>query len=103
MDSTGRRRLHFPLPFLAPTNPQRALVVVSQARLQPCAEKQRGKALEQADGRGGGVGYGLDLEELEEFQLPMSHRPTENLDTEGLEQASVHTQITASNVGFKLL
>ncbi|KAL6650267.1 hypothetical protein ACP70R_009192 [Stipagrostis hirtigluma subsp. patula] len=72
-------------------------------------EKQRGKALEQVDGRGGGggggVGYGLDLdeEELEEFRLPMSHRPTENLDTEGLEQASVHTQIAASNVGFRLL
>ncbi|KAF8647699.1 hypothetical protein HU200_065338 [Digitaria exilis] len=33
----------------------------------------------------------------------MSHRPNENLDTEGLEQASVHTQLTASNVGFRLL
>ncbi|TVT96689.1 hypothetical protein EJB05_58088, partial [Eragrostis curvula] len=63
-------------------------------------EKQRGKADQGAQG-------GLDLEEeedeLEEFRLPMSHRPTENLDTEGLEQASVHTQLTASNVGFRLL
>jgi len=46
----------------------------------------------------------LDHEDdLEEFRLPMSHRPTENLDMEGLEQASVHTQLTASNVGFRLL
>ncbi|KAK3145341.1 hypothetical protein QOZ80_4AG0327560 [Eleusine coracana subsp. coracana] len=63
-------------------------------------EKQRGKAaVQRADG-------GTDLEEedsLEEFRLPMSHRPTENLDTEGLEQASVHTHLSASNVGFKLL
>ncbi|KAL6885596.1 hypothetical protein ACP4OV_010375 [Aristida adscensionis] len=74
-------------------------------------ERRRGKARVPADGRGGGggLGYGLDLEEqgeeeeLEEFRLPMSHRPTENLDTEGLEQASVHTQLTASNVGFRLL
>nr|CAB3486403.1 unnamed protein product [Digitaria exilis] len=62
--------------------------------------KQRGKA------EGGGGGHRADLDEgddLEEFRLPMSHRPTENLDTEGLEQASVHTQLTASNVGFRLL
>lgn len=62
--------------------------------------KQRGKA------EGGGGGHRVDLDEeddLEEFRLPMSHRPTENLDTEGLEQASVHTQLTASNVGFRLL
>lgn len=44
-------------------------------------------------------GYGLE----EEFRLPMRHRPTENLDTEGLEQASVDTQLTSSNVGFRLL
>ncbi|RCV32556.1 hypothetical protein SETIT_7G012400v2 [Setaria italica] len=64
--------------------------------------KQRGKA----EGGGGGGGHRVDLDEeddLEEFRLPMSHRPTENLDTEGLEQASVHTQLTASNVGFRLL
>nr|CAB3483890.1 unnamed protein product [Digitaria exilis] len=65
-----------------------------------CENKQRGKA------EGGGGGYRADLDEgddLEEFRLPMSHRPNENLDTEGLEQASVHTQLTASNVGFRLL
>ncbi|XP_051212984.1 uncharacterized protein [Lolium perenne] len=39
----------------------------------------------------------------EEFRLPRSHRPTENLDTEGLEQASVDTQLSSSNVGFKLM
>ena len=33
----------------------------------------------------------------------MNHRPTENLDTEGLEQASVDTQLTSSNIGFRLL
>ncbi|CAN6247817.1 unnamed protein product [Urochloa humidicola] len=65
--------------------------------------KHRGKA---EGGGGGGGGRRVDLDEeddLEEFRLPMSHRPTENLDTEGLEQASVHTQLTASNVGFRLL
>uniref|UniRef100_K3Y7W5 G-patch domain-containing protein n=2 Tax=Setaria italica TaxID=4555 RepID=K3Y7W5_SETIT len=75
--------------------------------LLPCSRpgmesKQRGKA----EGGGGGGGHRVDLDEeddLEEFRLPMSHRPTENLDTEGLEQASVHTQLTASNVGFRLL
>uniref|UniRef100_A0A0E0KM74 G-patch domain-containing protein n=1 Tax=Oryza punctata TaxID=4537 RepID=A0A0E0KM74_ORYPU len=49
----------------------------------------------------GDEGYGL--EDDFEFRLPMSHRPTENLDTEGLEQASVDTQLTSSNVGFRLL
>ncbi|XP_062184745.1 uncharacterized protein LOC133888489 isoform X2 [Phragmites australis] len=62
---------------------------------------QRGKAVQEAEGGGGGLD--LEEDELEEFRLPMSHRPTENLDTEGLEQASVHTQLTASNVGFRLL
>jgi len=66
--------------------------------------KQRWKAAQE--GQGGGAGHQVDLDhedDLEEFRLPMSHRPTENLDTEGLEQASVHTQLTASNVGFRLL
>uniref|UniRef100_A0ACD5V2F6 Uncharacterized protein n=1 Tax=Avena sativa TaxID=4498 RepID=A0ACD5V2F6_AVESA len=45
--------------------------------------------------------YGLDDEE--EFRLPRNHRPMENLDTEGLEQASVDTQLSSSNVGFKLM
>lgn len=39
----------------------------------------------------------------EEFQLPITHRPTENLDTDNLEQASIDTQLTSSNVGFRLL
>jgi hypothetical protein len=68
--------------------------------------KQRWKAAQEEQGGGGGGGHQVDLDDegdLEEFRLPMSHRPTENLDTEGLEQASVHTQLTASNVGFRLL
>ncbi|KAF8641605.1 hypothetical protein HU200_067796 [Digitaria exilis] len=74
--------------------------VVVSPRFCVQENKQRGKA------EGGGGGHRADLDEgddLEEFRLPMSHRPTENLDTEGLEQASVHTQLTASNVGFRLL
>ncbi|OQU81108.1 hypothetical protein SORBI_3006G009400 [Sorghum bicolor] len=70
------------------------------------SRRQWGKAHQEAVGGGGGGGHRVDLDEeddLEEFRLPMSHRPTENLDTEGLEQASVHTQLTASNVGFRLL
>eukprot|EP00249_Psilotum_nudum_P023596 c28934_g1_i2 orf=545-1456(-) len=39
----------------------------------------------------------------ESFQLPITHRPTENLDTDNLEQSTVDTQIAASNVGFRLL
>ncbi|GLJ31004.1 hypothetical protein SUGI_0619840 [Cryptomeria japonica] len=39
----------------------------------------------------------------EDFRLPINHRPTENLDTDNLEQASVDTQLTSSNIGFKLL
>ncbi|KAJ7548589.1 hypothetical protein O6H91_07G018300 [Diphasiastrum complanatum] len=39
----------------------------------------------------------------QEFLLPISHRPTENLDTDNLEQASVDTQLSSSNVGFRLL
>jgi G-patch domain len=35
--------------------------------------------------------------------LPKHHQPTENLDTEDLEQASVDTQLTSSNIGFRLL
>ncbi|XP_042387683.1 G patch domain-containing protein 8-like isoform X2 [Zingiber officinale] len=38
-----------------------------------------------------------------DFRLPISHRPTENLDTDNLEQASLDTQLTSSNVGFRLL
>ncbi|KAJ3671093.1 hypothetical protein LUZ60_008519 [Juncus effusus] len=37
------------------------------------------------------------------FWLPKHHRPTENLVTEDLEQASIETELTSSNIGFKLL
>ncbi|XP_071729745.1 uncharacterized protein [Rutidosis leptorrhynchoides] len=44
------------------------------------------------------------LEELaEEFRLPIHHRPTENADLDNVEQASLDTQLTSSNVGFRLL
>ncbi|KAJ8752323.1 hypothetical protein K2173_003959 [Erythroxylum novogranatense] len=44
------------------------------------------------------------IEDLaEEFQLPIDHRPTENVDLENVEQASLDTKLTASNVGFRLL
>ncbi|KAG6552465.1 hypothetical protein Mapa_005885 [Marchantia paleacea] len=39
----------------------------------------------------------------EDFFLPISHRPTENLIMDNMEQASVDTQLSSSNVGFKLL
>ncbi|KAJ4749768.1 D111/G-patch domain-containing protein [Rhynchospora pubera] len=45
--------------------------------------------------------YGLS--EDDDFRLPKHHRPTENLDTDDLEQASLDTQLTSSNVGFRLL
>ncbi|QHN85018.1 G patch domain-containing protein [Arachis hypogaea] len=40
---------------------------------------------------------------LEDFRLPINHRPTENVDLENVEQASLDTQLTSSNIGFKLL
>ncbi|KAK1418298.1 hypothetical protein QVD17_27441 [Tagetes erecta] len=44
------------------------------------------------------------LEEFaEEFRLPIHHRPVENVDLDNVEQASLDTQITSSNVGFRLL
>ncbi|CAH1449666.1 unnamed protein product [Lactuca virosa] len=44
------------------------------------------------------------LEEFaEEFRLPIHHRPTENVDLDNVEQASLDTQQTSSNVGFRLL
>ncbi|KAG0597754.1 hypothetical protein M758_12G019100 [Ceratodon purpureus] len=39
----------------------------------------------------------------EEFRLPITHRPVENLNTEYLEQASVDTSLSSSNIGFRLL
>ncbi|XP_073007009.1 uncharacterized protein [Typha latifolia] len=45
----------------------------------------------------------LAEESGEDFRLPIYHRPTENLDTDDLEQASLDTQLTSSNIGFRLL
>ncbi|ERN02046.1 hypothetical protein AMTR_s00045p00127020 [Amborella trichopoda] len=39
----------------------------------------------------------------DDFYLPINHRPTENLDTDNLEQATLDTQLTSSNLGFRLL
>ncbi|KAF8038594.1 hypothetical protein BT93_B1199 [Corymbia citriodora subsp. variegata] len=39
----------------------------------------------------------------EEFRLPINHRPTENVDLDDVEQASLDTHLTSSNVGFRLL
>lgn len=44
------------------------------------------------------------LEDLvDDFRLPIGHRPTENVDLENVEQASLDTQLTSSNIGFRLL
>ncbi|XP_057798293.1 uncharacterized protein LOC131014357 [Salvia miltiorrhiza] len=44
------------------------------------------------------------LEDLaEDFRLPIGHRVTENVDLDNVEQASLDTQLTSSNVGFRLL
>ncbi|KAJ4976795.1 hypothetical protein NE237_001901 [Protea cynaroides] len=37
------------------------------------------------------------------FFCPIHHKPTENPDLDNVEQASLETQLTSSNVGFKLL
>ncbi|KAI8531812.1 hypothetical protein RHMOL_Rhmol11G0165200 [Rhododendron molle] len=34
--------------------------------------------------------------------FPISHRPTENVDLDNVEQASLDTKLTSSNVGFRL-
>ncbi|PIA60652.1 hypothetical protein AQUCO_00300283v1 [Aquilegia coerulea] len=39
----------------------------------------------------------------EDFRLPINHKPTENLDLDNVEQASLDTQLTSSNIGFRLL
>ncbi|XP_042474946.1 G patch domain-containing protein 8 [Macadamia integrifolia] len=39
----------------------------------------------------------------EDFRLPIGHRPTENPDLDSVEQASLETQLTSSNIGFRLL
>ncbi|KAL8171791.1 hypothetical protein V2J09_023595 [Rumex salicifolius] len=38
-----------------------------------------------------------------DFRLPINQRPTENVDLDNVEQASLDTQLTSSNVGFRLL
>ncbi|KAL2536906.1 G-patch domain-containing protein [Forsythia ovata] len=44
------------------------------------------------------------LEDLaEDFRLPIHHRPTENVDLDNVEQASLERQLTSSNIGFRLL
>ncbi|XP_021621266.1 G patch domain-containing protein 8 isoform X2 [Manihot esculenta] len=40
---------------------------------------------------------------VEDFRLPINHKPTENVDLDNVEQASLDTKLTASNVGFRLL
>ncbi|XP_043725094.1 G patch domain-containing protein 8 [Telopea speciosissima] len=39
----------------------------------------------------------------EDFRLPINHKPTENPDLDNVEQASLETQLTSSNIGFRLL
>uniref|UniRef100_I1PIP3 G-patch domain-containing protein n=1 Tax=Oryza glaberrima TaxID=4538 RepID=I1PIP3_ORYGL len=65
--------------------------------------RDRGGGSSSRNPHGAPVEEEEELEDDFEFRLPMSHRPTENLETEGLEQASVDTQLTSSNVGFRLL
>ncbi|KAK4835118.1 hypothetical protein QYF36_005502 [Acer negundo] len=44
------------------------------------------------------------LEDLaEEFRLPIHQKPTENIDLDNVEQASLDTKLTSSNIGFRLL
>lgn len=38
-----------------------------------------------------------------DFSLPINQRPTENVDLDNVEQASLDTQLTPSNIGFRLL
>lgn len=40
---------------------------------------------------------------VEDFRLPINHKPTENVDLDNVEQASLDTKLTASNIGFRLL
>lgn len=39
----------------------------------------------------------------EDFWLPIDHKPTENIDLDSVEQASLDTQLTSTNIGFRLL
>ncbi|XWS42277.1 hypothetical protein CRYUN_Cryun16bG0001200 [Craigia yunnanensis] len=38
-----------------------------------------------------------------DFRLPISHKPTENVDLDNVEQATLDTRLNSSNVGFRLL
>ncbi|WCJ26830.1 D111/G-patch domain-containing protein [Euphorbia peplus] len=40
---------------------------------------------------------------VEDFRLPINQKPTENVDLDNVEQASLDTMLTASNIGFRLL
>uniref|UniRef100_A0A9I9D9N1 G-patch domain-containing protein n=1 Tax=Cucumis melo TaxID=3656 RepID=A0A9I9D9N1_CUCME len=53
-------------------------------------------------------GYAREQESLgddfiDDFRLPINHKPTENVDLDNVEQASLDTQLTSSNVGYRLL
>ncbi|XVF05884.1 hypothetical protein REPUB_Repub06bG0000500 [Reevesia pubescens] len=44
------------------------------------------------------------IEDLaEDFRLPINHKPTENVDLDNVEQATLDTRLNSSNVGFRLL
>lgn len=44
------------------------------------------------------------IEDLAEgFRLPINHRPTENVDLDNVEQASLDKQLPSSNIGYRLL
>ncbi|GMY22165.1 G patch domain-containing protein 8 isoform X1 [Fagus crenata] len=44
------------------------------------------------------------IEDLaDDFRLPINQKPTENVDLDNVEQASLDTQLTSSNIGFRLL
>jgi hypothetical protein len=45
----------------------------------------------------------LDFDDDREFSLPINHVPSNNLNTEDLQQASMDTPIASSNIGYKLL
>ncbi|XP_065853214.1 uncharacterized protein [Euphorbia lathyris] len=40
---------------------------------------------------------------VEDFYLPINQKPTENVDLDNVEQASLDTMLTSSNIGFRLL
>ncbi|KAH1033162.1 hypothetical protein J1N35_045336 [Gossypium stocksii] len=39
----------------------------------------------------------------EDFRLPINHKPTENVDLDNVQQATLDTKLNSSNVGFRLL